>query len=60
VTDALAGKLHGMADERLQGIPERLAAYPENDPDLSFQAAPFHGGEQVPDVLERATAQPGT
>lgn len=53
-------QLHGMADERLQGIPERLAAYLENDPDLSFQAAPFNGGEQVPDVLGRATAQPGT
>jgi len=47
---ALDGVLQGRADERLADVVARLEGFLAADPDLSFQAAAFHGGAPVLDV----------
>jgi CubicO group peptidase (beta-lactamase class C family) len=44
------GILQGRVDARLNEIIERLEGFLSADPDLSFQAAAFQGGEPVLDV----------
>ena len=48
--DDLSGPLHGRADQRLEAAVARLTAALQNDPDYSFQAAAYVGGECVLDV----------
>jgi CubicO group peptidase (beta-lactamase class C family) len=52
---ALTGRVQGRADGRLGGIVARLEAALENDPEYSFQAAAFAGGQCVLDVWGGST-----